>query len=204
MQEFKYIASYEILTAAVLKHLRQYTQGGQVDVAKISDIPKSTLSRLEAGEAKLTVEYLAILCDVYGIKTSEFFNAVEICTEYLQKEQSTLIHTERQVLNQNIKTIKIDATALNSPALGMTAGSAVAAALKISSTIVPISLVGAAVSAITAYKNKGLIDKEKLMMQVGAEYELSQQDLLKICHNKLSEYWVELAKKHQEKMLENR
>lgn len=184
MQEFKYIASYEVLVATVLKHLRQYAQGGQVDVAKISDIPKSTLSRLEAGEAKLTVEYLAILCDVYGIKTSEFFNAVEICTGYLQTEQSTLIHTERQVLNQN--TMRAATTLGAAAALGV-----VSFPLMISTAIV------AGLTAATRHKNKGSIDKEKLMKQVNAEYELSQQDLLGMCNNKLSEYWVELAKKRQ-------
>ncbi len=186
MQEFKYIASYEVLVATVLKHLRQYTQDGQVDIAKRSDIPKSTLSRLEAGEAKLTVEYLAILCDVYRIKTSEFFNAVEICTGYLQTEQSTLIHTERQVLNQN--TMRVATTLGAAAALGVASFP-----LKISTAIAPI--VAGLVAA--GYKNKGSIDKEKLMKQVNAEYELSQQDLLRICNNKLSEYWVELAKKHQ-------
>lgn len=187
MQEFKYIASYEILVATVLKHLRQYAQGGQIDVAKISDIPKSTLSRLESGEAKLTVEYLVILCNVYNIKTSEFFGAVEVCTEYLQTELATLIRTERKVLNPELAKL----------AFASNFGLGLGLALSLNPVVY---LAGSLITAAKIYKNhknKESIGNENLEKLIDSTPVLSQQDLLKICHTKLSEYWIGLEKKRQ-------
>jgi transcriptional regulator with XRE-family HTH domain len=79
--------AYERLVAAVLVHLRRRRGIGQRALAKKLDIPQSSLSRIENGCMRLTIEELHLIAHELGSTPMKIFRVVDhINTHSLAQE----------------------------------------------------------------------------------------------------------------------
>lgn len=144
MASYIWSASLNMTVGCIFKHFRHVSNMDQAAAAKVSNLPASTISKLESGSANITIEHIFILCATYKISLSDFAKVVELSVLELQKEKvfTYLEKTESVEIKENTVVVETDNSLLS---LG--AGAAGAAALL---TVAPsLLLVGIAASVAT-------------------------------------------------------
>lgn len=94
--EFTFSTTLDAVIGSILKDMRQKLQLEQADVAKVLSFQPSTLSKIETGSIKITVEYVAMLCGTYSVKLSDFFAILEECVIHLRMKR-VLVYTPKTV-----------------------------------------------------------------------------------------------------------
>ncbi len=71
--------------AAELRALRAKRRLSQRELAELAGVHKNTINRIENGHRGGQIEHLAVLCNVLGVKLSDFMLAVELEVEAMEK-----------------------------------------------------------------------------------------------------------------------
>jgi transcriptional regulator with XRE-family HTH domain len=79
-------ASYTGLVGLVIAVLRREKGWSQNQLAKISGISQATISRIEVGEADITVPQIDAVCESLGFKASFMFDTADKLRDMLERE----------------------------------------------------------------------------------------------------------------------
>lgn len=193
--EILFSTTLDAVIGSILKDRRQKLQLEQADVAKALSFQPSTLSKIETGSVKITVEYVAMLCGAYNIKLSDFFAILEECVNYLKMRQ-VLVYTPKTV--QYAKTM-IEAS--KSISQGAMVGAGVGAILSLLPLPPIVRVFGMHSAAVTltawlANKDDG-IEVEQLPSDM---VELKNDQLSQLLSALLNDMWknVECSPQNQE------
>ena len=80
-------ASLNSVVGCIFRHLRNISDVGQLELADITNLPASTISKIESGSINITVELIFMLCSYYQISLTEFFKILETAIQSLYEDK---------------------------------------------------------------------------------------------------------------------
>ena len=105
MASYIWSASLNMTAGCIFKHFRHVSNMDQATAAEISNLPASTISKLESGSANITIEHIFILCSTYKVSLSDFARVIELAVIELHKEK-VFVYSERSVEKSEYVVIK--------------------------------------------------------------------------------------------------
>lgn len=183
MTSYIWSASLNMTVGCIFKHFRHKSDMDQATAAQISNLPASTISKLESGSANITIEHIFILCGTYKIPLRDFAQVVELAVLELQKEKvfTYLEKSESESLKIKEHTVIVETDnsllSLGAGAAGVAALLAISPAalvLGIASVATPLAL--AALSRYNGSKSKTNIkstniEPESTEVEIESEHE---------------------------------
>lgn len=128
-------ASLNSVVGCVFRHLRNISDVGQLELAEITNLPASTISKIESGSINITIELIFMLCSYYQISLTEFFKILETAIESLYDDKVFiyLTKTEFVTIKENTISMARDTSMASagvlSDRLGISSGTSTAAGL---------------------------------------------------------------------------
>lgn len=144
MASYIWSASLNMTAGCIFKHFRHINDMDQATAAKISNLPASTISKLESGSANITIEHIFILCGTYKISLRDFAQVVELAVLELQKEKVFIYleKSESEALKIKEHTVIVDT---DNSLLSLGAGAAGVAAIL---AVAPAALLGMGIASV--------------------------------------------------------
>lgn len=103
-------ASMNSVVGCIFRHLRNISDVGQLEIAEITKLPTSTISKIESGSINITIELCFMLCSYYQISFTEFFRILETAIESLYDDKVFIYLTKTESVTIKEHTISIDKT----------------------------------------------------------------------------------------------
>lgn len=190
-------ASLNSVVGCVFRHLRNISDVGQLELAEITNLPASTISKIESGSINITIELIFMLCSYYQISLTEFFKILETAIESLHDDKVFIYLTKTEFVTIKEHTISMAKdTSMASAGVfsdsGKIATAATTAALAGGILTLPVFLGASALLAISnpilgalsaSRKNKELVSTEKLVekaidKKISAIGEASEEEMI--------------------------
>lgn len=155
-------ASLNSVVGCIFRHLRNISDVGQQELADITNLPASTISKIESGSINITVELIFMLCSYYQISLTEFFKVLETAIQSLYEDKVFIYLTKTESVNIKENTISMDKTtslasaralsgaALTSASLAAMGGGAIASSRDDNATPTVLKEVGVSSMALGA------------------------------------------------------
>lgn len=100
-------ASLNSVVGCVFRHLRNISDVGQLELAEITNLPASTISKIESGSINITIELIFMLCSYYQISLTEFFKILETAIESLYDDKVFIYLTKTEFVTIKENTISM-------------------------------------------------------------------------------------------------
>lgn len=101
-------ASLNSVVGCIFRHLRNISDVGQLELADITNLPASTISKIESGSINITVELIFMLCSYYQISLTEFFKILETAIQSLYEDKVFIYLTKTESVTIKENTISMD------------------------------------------------------------------------------------------------
>lgn len=194
-------ASLNSVVGCVFRHLRNISDVGQLELAEITNLPASTISKIESGSINITIELIFMLCSYYQISLTEFFKILETAIESLHDDKVFIYLTKTEFVTIKEHTISMakDTSMASAGVFSDTSGKIAAATAATATTALaggiltlPVFLGASALLAISnpilgalsaSRKNKELVSTEKLVekavdKKISAIGEASEEEMI--------------------------
>lgn len=101
-------ASLNSVVGCIFRHLRNISDVGQLELADITNLPASTISKIESGSINITVELIFMLCSYYQISLTEFFKVLETAIQSLYDDKVFIYLTKTESVTIKEHTISMN------------------------------------------------------------------------------------------------
>ena len=102
MEKFEYALPLNMLIGSIFRQIRIANRLDQGDVAQVTTLLPSTISKIESNSVQLTVDFIFTLCTFYELTPSTLFLLVEEVISVLQTEHKIFKNTEKPSGGLNI------------------------------------------------------------------------------------------------------
>lgn len=94
MNNFISSVSLNLLIGVILKKIRQSQKKKLSEVSENTNLPTSTISKIENSLSNLSIDHIFLLCECYKIRVSQFILLIEDAFVFLHKEKNTYVFIE--------------------------------------------------------------------------------------------------------------